>query len=387
MKVKDDLTQEPLYANVSEFFVDQFNDPGAWRDSVTQLLDEATNVIIQVSGGPGALGLPGRAELLTEVPVSPHGVSRDSGVVGLWHLGFQPDAFLRGPSATCDVLENISRAIYGQNMNQTHKYPLEVVFNRFGDKEGAALKDFGVALSVGGAVTLACHSVVHAVLGSGVWAAAKEMLNEDLVANGGLVAALAERLHRCLILHVSYGQMADYREQVFNSIAAKRSAAARQGPNLLNLESALRSLVLGSRGVERKTDQQLLLDEIKNFNKREKAKDLNLHPNEIAGIKLLTRQSEKFKRLLSSIWGAAKVAQSAVPMRLLGAPWLAWDAVSPVPESNSVWFKICSPSPAKYEAFLQRLNGAFIERQRVHQAGGLLLLCMCFGRLLSGYLC
>ena len=96
----------------------------------------------------------------------------------------------------------------------------------------------------------------------------------------------------------------DLNDLVFTGISSKKQAGSRQPPNLLQLQFAMARLVHHAQsGGSRKSATELLMDCIKDHQKREEVRRAKLSTNEIKGLKTVFRMDTAFQRRLKLIWG------------------------------------------------------------------------------------
>ena len=92
---------------------------------------------------------------------------------------------------------------------------------------------------------------------------------------------------------------------------------------------------------------------------------------EINGLKLLAHMSANFIHHLKLIWNALPPHATSVPITLLAEKWLRPKAVLEVTQDeNPLWYMIMTPTTAKYDTFLARIDGKFKAAVEEHVAKG-----------------
>jgi hypothetical protein len=100
-----------------------------------------------------------------------------------------------------------------------------------------------------------------------------------------------------------------------------------------------------------KAGVQILMDVIKDHNKRESTTRARLVTDEIRGLRILSRQSAIFRQQLAAIWGTDKFQYTAVPLDLIASSFL--DPASELPvdrKTNPKWAAIMTITDEKMEA-------------------------------------
>lgn len=171
---------------------------------------------------------------------------------------------------------------------------------------------------------------------------------------------LAARVRACVVMHGTYRPAKTLEEQVFMAISSKKQAALRQPPNLLQLAFAFGRIVDNKKRTSRKSAPEILNDIVKAHQKAESVVRARLLTDEIRGLKILARQTERFKHRLAAIWGSDKFQYTAVPLDLIASNFLDPTAELPVDKkTNPVWANILQKSDEKMEMWLLRVSGKF----------------------------
>ena len=218
---------------------------GSWigKDPTSQAgyaaaLQSLHDKVVEVTGGLRPGELPCQRYVLA--PPAPAGSALQA-TVPLYHIGYDHDMAIKGPSAATDVFECLEKFLLG-NGNETHLYPLQILCDMNSPlHSGQSVQAFSVGMSVAFTVTTACHTIVHTFLAthaevdwsqSAFWKESTDG-NEEL----------ATKLRNILRLSAAWCPMANLEDQVYASISSKKQAALRQPPNLIQLQYAAMRII------------------------------------------------------------------------------------------------------------------------------------------------
>ena len=287
--------------------------------------------------------------------------------VALSQLGFLPDAGMKGPSPSSDVLDCISKFV--MSGNETSKYPLEVLYMmNVPLVTGSPVESFSIGLNVGFAVTTACHIIGQFI----VTKYHRDEYGQVEFWRSDDRQELAQKLRTCLRMSATYAPANDIVSQVFSCISAKKQATLRQGPNLLQLLFAMDRIIQQKvRQGSRKSYSDHLNECVKIHQQKERVSRAKLTTDEIRGLKIVSKLSDKFKTQLAAIWGTDKLQYTAVPLDLIASQFLDLHGDVPVTKAaNPVWFAILSKTPEKLECWLKRVNDKFEHELDSRMSGG-----------------
>jgi hypothetical protein len=221
---------EKLYVDPCSFIAAQFAEMGldvakGHLDTLEQEVSRAADDALRARGHPR----PVRNACLT-VPAHPAAGCTSKHLVQLHHFGFQEDAFIRGAPVTCDVLDVIITSLCSDRGLETDKYNVEVLFELRGAAAGQPMLPFATGVSVGSATVMSCYLLAFAILELDLQHAVLEDLWSEMCI----------KIAKCFWLHADYDPGADLTNQVYQSISSKCAAAARQRPNIIQMNYAFR---------------------------------------------------------------------------------------------------------------------------------------------------
>lgn len=221
---------EKLYVDPCSFIQSKFEEMGC--DVVQAMLEgqereiaHRCDALRQIKGVPMAVRTAD-----VNVPASPAPGSTSKHLVRLLHFGYQEEALIRGAPVTCDVLDVINSSLCHERGLETDKYNVEVLFELRGGTAGQPIQPFSAGISVGGATVMSCFLLVFAI-------------NELDLANQLLIDLwheVCDKVHSTLWLYCNYDPSPDITAQVFKSISIKCAAAARQRPNIIQMNYGFR---------------------------------------------------------------------------------------------------------------------------------------------------
>ena len=323
------------------------------KDDYATKLKTLHDKVVQVTGGLR----PHEAKVQRNVPSPSSPGSAVQVMVPLYHVGYEGNMGMKGPSAATDVFDCVHKFLLGDG-NETHLYPLQILYNmNLPVKIGEPVENFSVGLNVGFGVTTACHMICCCFLST---TPQEEWVQESWWSHADR-AGVSEKMRAILRLVASWSPAANLEDQVFKAISSKKHAHVRQSANLIQLMFACQRIITYKRNAgSRKTATEIISEWLKSYNKKETLARCKLSTDESKGLKFLIRMSETFVDMLKTIWNADKLHRTAVPLNLLCEKFLALDAEPPVKKAdNPLWYDVCSQTPEKYQAWLMRCSGKF----------------------------
>jgi hypothetical protein len=102
---------------------------------------------------------------------------------------------------------------------------------------------------------------------------------------------------------------------------------------------------------------------MKAYNTKASVRSHKINGDEMQAVKFLAEQDETFVRRLKSIWGTEKLQHTSMPLSLLCSNFLSDASELPIAQkANPVWHQILTPTAAKRQQWLNRVDGRFQEK-------------------------
>ena len=273
----------------------------------------------------------------------------------LSQIGYGASASVKGPSPVPSV-KLCMKKVMCSGGNETDKYPLVVTFDLAGEGgmsqrvPGLPIGRFTVGLEQGMAVATTCHLMMAFLQSAG--------LLEEIVRGASTThEKLARNIASCLRLHAVAVFYRNSEELVYESLRGKRHAALRQGPNPIQIATALERILPDERKkYPRKTNVDLVQGILNRFSKMEKVGRARYSSQEVKAVKLLVVLLELSPRtvdFIRSVWAKNVMSQSAITVETLACAFL--DRASPNPISakdNPPWSAILAWSVQKVHEFI-----------------------------------
>ena len=292
------------------------------------------------------------------VPAKPASGSPLRLQLGIWQLVYGASGLMRGPPPTCEVATVLQKILLDPEGLNTVKYPVDVVFDRGGLplQPSSPVEVASIGLSVGATTITAAYYVLTSVMEAGLF--------QRREFSGGWFQpscqALIRALMSCFEIHAQYDPADSFELQIMKSIKTKSAAANRARPTVLQLLTAFGGMISHSGTSGRRSKEELIHGAVTRYNRVASVKTEQINLDEINALKFLVGRNNRFLEILRGIWNGDKVMYTSTPLSLLSAPYLQPGAVLPVTKKdNPAWYDILTPSDAKFEAFLRRVDGKF----------------------------
>ena len=230
-----------IYVDVCEFLTQGVVPQPAERACLfasLKALDEKAVAIVEATAGQSGVQalMVDHQETIPPRPVVGQ-PSRHN--IRLWQCRFDEKGSPKGSSPTCDVFENLRRAMLTENGLNTQKYNLDVFFDK-GGEPASRIEDGSISLNGGFGVVLAAYLfAIHAV---NVKILDCEMRDQATLRR---LLPLAKLLMKALRLSAVYDPKSDVKEQVFSCLQAKITKANSQRPNILQYLDAFELSMAG----------------------------------------------------------------------------------------------------------------------------------------------
>ena len=213
--------------------------------------------------------------------------------VRLWHLSCAPDACMRGPAPTHNVLKNVERFI--DLGCPTHDYPVQVFFDKFGLISGQALPMFKIGICVGTSTVTACCLIAHILANVQSWPRFHGTEDDVVRALGRPFVSIFR------ITIVDGGSGMDTMGKIQKSLGGKIAASERTRPSPLEMHKALLLRAVELQGSQALRGQDEIWSEvIREFQMCMVGQSYCLTQAEVVCIQLIAKMDQEIRDMLEA---------------------------------------------------------------------------------------